>query len=578
MTGKTLRRWLWAALLASALALFWVTPARADAPTPPPEPAPPPPDASATPEPSPEPSPAPTPATGASGASVNYTLNPEGSLEELVTKLVEGMLGDTAMGFLNMNDRTASAAVRLLTHTLGSGLYTRAGRTFSLAGGILFVPMAILRLVWLQKRSLTGESDSPWAAALDILAAAAFIAGMGPLMDWLYEKTFALSALVFTTSLGQGDFFLPGNANEVLGFMQQGVASLFFGGFVALGELIATLGLAAAFFAIHGMFYVLMALGPIVFALALLPPLQFLRRFWLYGLGGVILAPFVGGAALAASASIRRIDFGTDLLMLRFVIRMVWGWTAAGLVWSLVAMLSRAGLATAVSMGRATLSGITRTLTGVGLMAAGAGAGGLAGALGGMGGVGPLTGGGSGSGGGTPGGTGGGSVLSDAQGGGDDAAARVFRHGMRAAAFQAWSGLPLVGSLARGGAAYHRTLAQAAARTARPQKDAGPSRAQSFTQAFEVYEALTGDPSEARFRHALKRVEILLGNAEDEEGRITPSLWVQYEDHPNASLAGALAAMWSNPKRREWMRDTLKERGPREGWALIRQMAEKGRV
>ena len=29
MTGKTIRRWLWAALLASALALFWVTPARA---------------------------------------------------------------------------------------------------------------------------------------------------------------------------------------------------------------------------------------------------------------------------------------------------------------------------------------------------------------------------------------------------------------------------------------------------------------------------------------------------------------------------------------------------------------------
>ena len=489
---------------------------------------------------SPTPAPVSTP-TPTPQAKAPVVFDPSGSLKGLATGMMKDTFKDidgTLEDFLN---KVVGWVWKLVTTTPGGGLYSTAAKPFSAVGVILFVPMAVLRLVWHQKRLLVGENDTLVNVAFDIIAAAVMVLGVGVFTDWTAEKVYALTGVI-TGKIGvHGTLLQSGqSAGQILGAMaSETVGMLLFSGFLLLGGILAFLAFGMAFLAVHGLFYILVALGPIVFTVGMLPPFGWMKRLWWMGFGATVLTPFIGTAALGAFALVLSPNFGGDLLTIKFIIRMVWLWAAAGMMWSLLGVITRFTFAASLQAAGKIVSSATRAIGG--LTTAGA----LAGATG-LGGLSNL-------------GTGlatqntAANVGQAATAGGTAASPvehleQAAEHVARAGVFNALSNVPGLGGL-QAIAGYHRTLAdvhrmqafagRAAGRGGGSGADAPAASPHSAAQS--LFSKLGGD---GNYDDALNAVQSQLQGVEDPKiGPVMPRMWSE-QNGEHASLAARLAALY----------------------------------
>ena len=483
---------------------------------------------------SPTPAPVSTP-TPTPQAKAPVVFDPSGSLKGLATGMMRDTFKDidgTLEDFLN---KVIGWVWKLATTTPDGGLYSTAAKPFSAVGVILFVPMAVLRLVWHQKRLLVGENDTLVNVAFDIIAAAVMVLGVGVLTDWTAEKVYALISVI-TGKIGIHGM-LPQSwqsAGQALGAMaSESVGMLLFSGFLLLGGILAFLAFGMAFLAVHGLFYILVALGPIVFTIGMLPPFGWMKRLWWMGFGATVLTPFIGTAALGAFALVLSPNFGGDVLAIKFIIRMVWLWAAAGMMWSLLGVITRFTFAASLQAAGKIVSSATRAIGG--LTTAGA----LAGATG-LGGLSNL-------------GTGlatqntAANVGQAATAGGTAASPaehleQAAEHVARAGVFNALSSVPGLGGL-RAMAGYHRTLADVHRMQAFAggKRSGGKPAALPHSAAQSLFSKVGGSGS---YDDALNAVQSRLQGIEDPEiGPVMPRMWSEQNDS-HASLAARLAVLY----------------------------------
>lgn len=511
------------------------------------------------------------PASGSASTSTQSTgsndsdapwWNPGEALAELVREMIKSLLGDLDEKLEGWLVDIANFSWDVMFTSHGEGMFTTAAKVFTGVGVILFIPAALLRVVWYHKQQLVDGSDSLISVALDIVFSAVVVLGIGPFMDWVFRSENALVSMVLKKALDGG---LPQHLGieEMYALMSNSIASLFFLGPLLFGGILALLGLIAAFFAVQGVYYVLMALAPVVFPLGMFPPLGWTKRLWWMGFGAVLLAPFVGAAALAALVFLGSVNFGIDILFVKYVIRMVWLWSAAGLMWTLIFMLTKATIATSMELAGRVAKGVADIaggLLGAAAIAGTAGVGGaglLGGALGGGAGAGgaAVAGGAVGSGATTDAGATA-AVGGDAVAGGhenfaslmDDAAS----HAAQAGVAEALSRVPGLGAAMRPVATYHRTLSNVARLNAmgqsRPRRSGGAEEADKYSTGVVPYasaeDAFRQAGGDGDFHAHLNAVQERFGSAVDEDGApVAPKMWAQYTDDPKASLAGALAAL-----------------------------------
>ena len=496
---------------------------------------------------SPTPAPVSTP-TPTPQAKAPVVFDPSGSLKGLATGMMRDTFKDidgTLEDFLN---KVIGWVWKLATTTPDGGLYSTAAKPFSAVGVILFVPMAVLRLVWHQKRLLVGENDTLVNVAFDIIAAAVMVVGVGVLTDWTAEKVYALTGVI-TGKIGVYGL-LPQSRQSVaqmgVALASESVGMLLFSGFLLLGGILAFLAFGIAFLAVHGLFYILVALGPIVFTIGMLPPFGWMKRLWWMGFGATVLTPFLGTAALGAFALVLSPNFGGDLLI-KFIIRMVWVWAAAGMMWSLLGVITRFTFAASLQAAGKIVGSATRAIGG--LTTAGA----LAGMTGGVGGLSRLMNGlGLGRGAGAQSAA---PNVNQAQASAGEAATSPAEHLDMAAEHTAWAGVfgalsnvPGLGGL-QAIAGYHRTLAdvhrmqafagRAAGRGGGSGADAPAASPHSAAQS--LFSKLGGD---GNYDDALNAVQSQLQGVEDPKiGPVMPRMWSE-QNGEHASLAARLAALY----------------------------------
>jgi len=545
---------------------------------------------------SPTPTPTPTSQTALdkvvntikSGAKIIF--DPSSSVKSLASNMLKDTFKDIDSFLESLLGQTAGWVWRMLTHTPSGGIYSTAAKPFSAIGIILFVPMAVLRLVWHQKRLLVGENDTLVAAALDIVTAAIMVLGVGVFVDWVAEKTYALVAVVWgKIGVQNASLFLNQSIGQMFGSAaSQTLGMLLFGGLILFGGILAFLAFGIAFVSIHGLFYVLVALGPIVFTLGMLPPFGWLKRLWWIAFGATVLTPFVGAAAIGALVFALNPSFGTDLMFVKYLIRGVWLWAAAGMMWSLLGIITRFTLAVSLQMAQKLMSSAVAAVGGLTVGGALAGGGSAAslgsgeGGLGGAIGLGGATGGG-GNGGGTGGAVGGGAEASTS---GNDTLSpaehfeKAAEHTLQAGRFAALSQVPGLGGL-NTVASYHRTLADvhrlkafAGARGGRGNGsnggtgggDEAVSAPHSVAQSlFAKVDGGTADD----YSEALNAVQSRLQGVEDPElGLVMPQLWSR-QNGEQASLAAGLAALY---RKEPQLFDNLQ--GNQERWFEIKSKAQ----
>ena len=498
--------------------------------------------------------------SGAVNAVVSF--DPSQSLHDLIMDLLIGIFHDMDGDLADFLADLEGALWKALLNTHDGGLYTTAAKPFSAVALILFVPFSILRVVWYNKNHLAEQRDSLLAVALDILGAAIMILAVGPLVDWTSQKVAQLSMLATTKVMVHGAVPQHLGMEEMLAAATDSVSLLILTGFVVLGAIFAVAGMLTAILAVHGIYYILVALGPIIFVLGLFPLLRWLNRLWWYAFGAVLLVPFLGAAAMGALGYIFSLNFGVDVIGVKMIIRIVWLWSAAGLMWSLLGMMTKFTIGVTTQMASKLVTGVAATAGG--LLAAGgvaASAGGLGG-LGSLGGLGGLLGGGGGSAGAEAGmgmasGAGGaaGSSAAEAATGGamagssGDLLSGAANHTLRAGFFDALSNIPGLGGL-RAAGGYHRTLASAMRLKASSAAAAGKAAAEPLKPhviASQAFTMLTGNSSPGAYQATIEAVKKALGSGiEDPElGPVNPVAWSRSGDPNLASLAGALAAVYS---------------------------------
>ena len=325
---------------------------------------------------------------------------------------------------------------------------------------------------------------------------------------------------------------------------------LLFGGLALLGGILAFLAFGMAFLAVHGLFYILVALGPIVFTIGMLPPFGWTKRMWWMGFVATMLTPFVGTAALGAFALVLSPNFGGDLLFLKFIIRMIWVWAAAGMMWSLLGVMTRFTFAASLQAAGKIVSSATRAIGG--LTTAGA----LAGATG-LGGLSGLSTGEATGTGGAPAGANGEGAAPGENGGsravGSAASLaehfeRAASHTLQAGRFSALSQVPGLGGV-RAAAMYHRTLADAhrmrAFAGSKPQgKGAGGNGETVETPHSAAQSLFSKIGGGGNYDDALSAVQSRLQGVEDPEiGPVMPRMWSE-QNGQYASLAARLAALY----------------------------------
>lgn len=499
----------------------------------------------------PTPTPPPPPSSPPGGASSSI-------LMKLATQLLQGTFQDIANSLTGIFNAVNQWVIGLLTDSIDN-LYTKAGKPFRAIGVALFVPFSVLRLIWHQKRQIAGENDTLLAAVMDIVGAAIMVLATASLMDWAAKKVFALTGMALA-QLGAGSLAQSVGLDQFLAMAANSIGMLLFSALVALGGILAALSFGLAFVAVHGMFYILTALGPIVFTVALLPPLGWLRRLWWMGFGAIVLTPFVGAAALGALGFLVSANFGGGWALGTFIVRLVWLWAAAGVMWSLLFMLTRFTFGAVGQIAGRLATGAIAAVTG--LMTTGALTGITAGASGAA--------------------LGAGAGMAGSALGVTEAA---VTHMAKAHAFQALGNLPMVGKAFRAAAGYHRTLADVHRLRAMGGEitggwgggneaktwwwgNVGGGTWQPLRTAFETFQSLGGQEEKKAFQATLREIQEKLQDVHDPDlnGPVQPLFWAEYDDKARAPLAGALAAMYHDPNYRSLFEQLSHTENPADVW------------
>lgn len=508
--------------------------------------------------PTPEPQPTETPRRS---PVIRYVLNPSEALKDLVLGLVREMWEDVIRALEKATTQMTTQFTRWLRGNQGP--YERAGRLLLGVSQALFVPMAVLRLVWYHKNKIV-DDDALAAVLVEWAAIGLLVASFPRIMDW----TGAFSRRLALALLTEGGKETLVHWPSVLSFLP----SLGFGGlFIAfLSQFIAflvVLGLFMALFAYHAASFVFATLAPFLLSLSMLPPFRFLRRLLALGYVVFLVAPAIMALSLLALAWVPLGGGKFDIPLIGPLIRLGWAAAAAGLLFKLAGILGSAGLDAFWGAAGAFVGAVKATvagLTGAGLAAASVAAGGVGAlAAGGAAAAGSTA--ASGAAAATEG------AASAAVAGGVDALARAETLA-RMAHVVGGSG-SLSGRMGAALAGYYRTLRrQRAAEENGAMGDEEASRPMAHRTAYAV--TLDVDPDFPRsyrtYIRTLDQVQEALQDVRDEQGLpVTPLLWSQQNDPERAALAGALVAMyWREP---EAFRQTLEQ----EGWPGLRRKAEE---
>ena len=508
------------------------------------------------------------------GAGTQVIFDPTGSIKDLASDMLKDTFRDIDGSLESILSQVIGWTWKLITTTPDGGLYSTAARPFSAVGIILFVPMAVLRLVWQQKHTLTGERDSLLQVAFDIVGAAVMVLGIGAFVDWTATKVYTLTGVVLGKIGVHGMLLQPGQSMwQMMGSAaSESIGLLLFGGILFLGGILAFLAFGMAFAAVHGLLYILVALGPIVFTIGMLPPFGWMKRLWWMGFGATVLTPFIGSAALGAFALVLSPNFGGDALLVKFVIRIIWLWAAAGMMWSLLGVITRFTFSASLqAVGK--IAGSAAAAVG-GLLTGGALAAGGAAALGGGAAAGAA--GGAAAGGGGVAGGGSGAVAGSAASPAAKHLESAVQHTLQAGKLSAFSQIPGLGGL-RAAAMYHRTLADVhhlRGMRGRVSEYVDPSldkpQPSPHSAAESLFSQIDGGDF-ASYYEALNAVQKQLQGVEDPAlgGPVMPLMWSQ-QNGEHASLAAGLAALYrqepqlfeglqSNPDR--WFEIKAKAQG-----------------
>ncbi len=493
---------------------------------------------------------------------IRYALDPSEALMDLVLRLVREMMEDITRTLGRATSQMTTQFMRWLQGKQGP--YERAGRLLLSVSQALFIPMAVLRLVWYHKNKIV-DDDALAAVLVEWVAIGLLVASFPRIMDWTgaFSRRLALillaeggrealeswpSFLSFLPSLGLGGLFLS--------FLSQFIAFL------------VVLGLFMAFFALHAASFVFATLTPFLLSLSMLPPFRFLRRLLALGYVVFLVAPAIMALALLALAWVPLGGGKFDIPLIGPLIRLGWAAAAAGLLFKLAGLLGSAGLDAFREAAGAFVGAVKATvagLTGAGLVAASVATGGVGAlAAGGAAAAGQAA--ASGAMAATEGG------ASAAVAGGVDALARAET--LARMAHVVGGPGSLSGRMGAALAGYYRTLRRERMAAEESNTIAGEeaARPRSHQTAYAVAQALDPDfPQSYRtYIRTLDRVQEALKDVRDEQGLpVMPHLWSQQNDPERAALAGALVAMYW--RESENFEKVLKEKG----WPALRRKAEE---
>jgi len=531
-----------------------------------------------TPPPTPPPStPTPEPPQGSSTSggvgrwaarAATYVLDPSQALKDLVLDLAGIMLRDfnaygaratdDAWRFFVASQTTGKAGTSKdgASHPLQrmrTGLYETVGRALRPVAGALFVPFAVLRLVWYHKRHLTGEGDSIYEVVAEWVGVGLLVALLPRVMDWTWDFSLHLSRLVLSMA---GPRALQGSPGDLLARLilgSSGLAQPFFLFIVTLLAMGVVYGIVSTYFAVQAASFLFAALAPLLLAFSLLPPFRFVRRMIAMAYLLLLIAPSIAALVLLVTTWLP-LEIAPHPSLFGIVTRIVWLATAMGLLLKVAGTLSSVGLDAAKGFVSATVRGIASVAS---VLAGGAALGGAV-AIGGLQASSSASAAGSAAAGATTASTAAsGNTAGNAAGGATTPTAARYTRAARAADIAAFvGGGGRIGMAGRMLGRYYRSLAD---RADRGRVD-GP-----HSVGFGVARRLGMPGGYASYVQTLSTIQDMLSETDDGFAA-RPLLWSQYNDE-KAELAGALATLYREDPRK--FRSVLKQ----NGWQGLKALA-----
>ncbi len=512
-----------------------------------------------TPDPTPEPTATPEEKRSKfSLPSITYVLDPSAALRDLVKDIIAGIFTDIAQFSARSSNTAWNAFVNQLRSPQKPGRYEQIGKIIQGTAGALFIPLAILRLVWFHQHRLTGAGDSLIGVIVEWIGVGLAVAYLPRLIDWSWEFSHRMAGSVLAA---------VGAVNSPGSLLMVDVSSslawpffLFIAGILLIG---VVYGLVASYWAAQAASFMFAALAPLLIVFTLLPPFRFVRRIIAILYLTLLIMPVVTALALVGLAWLPLNIGGPPFLGL--FIRIIWLATSIGLLLKIAGTLSSVGLDAAKGLATATVRAAIATITGLASAGALGGAIAAAGGISSLGGVtktalpGVQTSSGSGNASTDGASTGTASQNTPSPGTSSPDYTRAA-HLAEVAGILGGSGI--MGRAGRALGRYYRSLASSAS-PASPLSSDTPAPHQV---GFAVARQLGMAGGYTSYVRTLQKVTDLLAS---ESPQVQPLLWSQYNDEEKAPLAGAVAAFYSQSP--EQFQTILKK----EGWEGIHREAQE---
>ena len=241
----------------------------------------------------------------------------------------------------------------------------------------------LLRLALYHWGRLAGEDDRALRVVGDWITAGALAVAAGPFLDlivrlgwWAFGMVMgeqAQMAADYLKSLSVGDIVSGAAQITLLGPL------ISFG--IAIGGIIALVGLFMAFAAAQAVLFILAVISAPVAIISVIPQMGWLRGLWLKAAVIVAILPLAAGGIFKATTAVSLFFVGGGLIS--GLIRVMWLWGTAGIMLSLASVLGRFTIAAGADAAKQAIGAVGKiagaaalAATGVGAPAAGVVAGG----------------------------------------------------------------------------------------------------------------------------------------------------------------------------------------------------------
>lgn len=241
----------------------------------------------------------------------------------------------------------------------------------------------LLRLALYHWGRLVGEDDRALQVVGDWITAGALAVAAGPFLDlivrlgwWAFGMVMgeqAQMAADYLKSLSVGDIVSGAAQITLLGPL------ISFG--IAIGGIIALVGLFMAFATAQAVLFILAVISAPVAIISVVPQMGWLRGLWLKAAVIVALLPLAAGGIFKATTAVSLFFVGGGLIS--GLIRVMWLWGTGGIMLSLAGVLGRFTIAAGADAAKQAIGAVGKitgaaalAATGVGAPAAGAVAGG----------------------------------------------------------------------------------------------------------------------------------------------------------------------------------------------------------